>query len=518
MRFPTQTNKPSHCWWVFSVIVIFCGFIGAHAKSSAIAQTPQIQMGSPVTGNISPDNPIQLWQYSAEANDQITILVNRLNGDLDPRVRVLDEGGEVLAENDDRLASMVQDSGLQVSFPESGSYIIEVGQYTGSGDYRVWLVPGYSRVWEEEDFEENTSRWTNRYAQVVSGRLQMQGDVEFAVFSSVAGRITLDDFYLQADFDWQSDMADAGATTGMVLRSSEDGTRRPPGYYFLITPDGTWQVLIRQNDTFVELQPPTRADALTQQRVTLGAWLEGDTLRFYANGELLGQLRDRTFTQGIYGFQVRGDAAPAQVAVDHVLLTVPETETLLPPAEIGTWASPQPSEIAAEMARLRLIPADGERFLTVESQNYEIIPRFTRVFVQGEDTDVFVDMLISVDVRILVGENVACGLALRRLDDGNQVAAYIDSDGGAGLAYVRDGVVERHTYDLLPEIDDPILPETNRILVLLQGDLVTMYVNGQRLTTEFMPPALGQIGVILLNYATDNPSCRFDNLWMWRWS
>ncbi|MBI5929466.1 MAG: hypothetical protein HY862_09165 [Chloroflexi bacterium] len=513
MQFPTQTKKRGRSWWVFLVIC----FVGQPVNHLVVAQSPQIHMGSPVTGTISTDNPLQLWQYSAQANEQITILVNRLSGDLDPQVRVLDVGGDVVAENDDRLESLVLDSSLEVTFPATASYIIEVGQHSGTGDYRMWLIPGYGRVWEDEDFEENTSRWVNRYAQVESGYLQMGGDIEFAVFSTVTGRVPLNDFYLQADFEWQSDRADSGATTGFVLRVNEDSTRRPPGYYFLITPDGTWQVLIRQNDNFVELQPPTPADNLAQQRVTLGAWLEGDRLRFYANGELLGELKDSTFSQGTWGFQVRGDTAPARVAIDHVLVTVPDTQTPRLPAKINTWRSSQPSEIAGELEKLRLIAVGGERVLTVETQNYEIIPRYTRVFPQGSETDLYVDMLVSVDVRILSGQNIACGLALRSIDEGNQVVAYTDSDGGAGLLETRDGVVERHTYDLLPEIDDPVLPQSNRVLVLLQGDLVTMYVNGTLFTTEFMPPTVGQLGVILLNYATDNPSCRFDNLWVWRW-
>ncbi|MCQ3930335.1 MAG: hypothetical protein DPW16_07730 [Chloroflexi bacterium] len=513
MRFPT----PSQYWWAFLVICLCSGLLWQPAAQPTRAQSPQIRIGAPVMGNISADNSVQLWEYAAQANEQITILVNRVSGDLDPQVRVLDVAGDVVAENDDRLAPLVVDSSLAVTFPDTAIYMIEVGQKGGSGDYRMWLVPGYSRVWEDEDFEENTSRWVNRYAQVESGRLQIRGDIEFAVYSTVTGRLPLTDFYLQADFEWQSDMADSGATTGFVLRVDEDGTRRPPGYYLLITPDGTWQVLIRQNDTFVELQPPTTVEALAQKRVTLGAWLEGDTLRFYGNGELLGELNDSTFAEGTWGFQVRGDTTPAQVAFDHVLLTVPDTQTPRFPAEVNTWQSSQPSEIAGEFERLRLIPTGGERVLTVETQNYEIIPRYTRVFLQGEEDDLFTDMLVSVDVRVLAGQNVACGLALRSIDEGNQVVAYSDSDGGTGLLYARDGVVERHTYDLLPEIDDPVLPNTTRILVLLRGDLVTMYVNGQLFTTEFMPPAIGNIGAILLNYATDNPSCRFDDLWVWRW-
>jgi hypothetical protein len=509
MKYPA----PRCTGWAILILVV-TGIIGL---SPSAAQTPEIRPGAPVTGNISADTPTQLWQLNATAGQQLTILVNRLSGDLDPQVRVLDAGGEVVAENDDRLASLVLDSGLQVEFDESGSYIVEVGRRSGSGDYRLWLMPGYLRVWEDEDFEENASRWVDRNSQQQNGQLLISGEIEFAIFSTMRGRIPLTDFYVQADFEWQSDMADSGATTGLVLRVNEDGTRRPPGYYFLVTPDGTWQVLIRQNDQFIELQPPTASGLLDGNQVTLGAWLEGETLRFYANGELLGEFEDSTFTQGTWGFQVRGDDAPAQVAVDHVLLTVPETQILRPPETLSTWRSSQPSEVAVELERVRLVGAGGERVLTVESQNYEIIPRFTRIFPQGDADDIFVDMLVSVDVRVLAGQNVGCGLALRSMDEGNQVVAYADSDGGTGLIYTRDGVVEKHTYDLLPEIEDPISAGITRLLILLRGDIVTMYVNGQLFTTEFMPPAAGQIAVILLNYATDNPSCLFEDLWVWRW-
>ena len=139
-----------------------------HAKFAAPsqAQSPQIQAGLSAQGFISTDSSAQNWEFTPTEDQTLTVLVNRLSGDLDPMVTVLDSEGDVVAENDDRIANFVLDAGIEdVEFNEGETYTIRVGGHRGAGDYRLWLVPSFSWVEESVGFEGDASRWDGRFAR-----------------------------------------------------------------------------------------------------------------------------------------------------------------------------------------------------------------------------------------------------------------------------------------------------------------------------------------------------------------
>jgi hypothetical protein len=482
------------------------------------AQAPGITMGRPIAGNISDGSPTQDWQITLAAGDSLAVIVNTLNGDLDPTVALMGPSGDVIVENDDRLAGFVFDAGFDdVVAEQSGLYTIRVGRFSGSGDYRLWALPAYSHVWENETFEADFSRWQQtRFTIQQDGRMILETEPEFSIFVSPDGAVPVSNLYLQADFEWQSSREDTNATTGLQFRVQDDGTRRPDGYYFLIKPDGTWSFLKRDFEDFTVLQDDLPNNILLQDRITLGVWALNSRYRFYANGVLLGEITDDTFASGTWGLHIRGSNQIARVAVDDVLLTVPSRQQPNLPEHIATWDSPQPNDIITELQRLNILPEDGQRVFFLTAQNYDSGPRQIRTFLQETPQINHTNFVIGTDAFVIEGDNIGCGVTLRHQSEANQLLAFFDSDAGGGMINSINGETTTNVYDLLPEISLPISGQRIRLLLIVWDDFVTYYVNGQRFMTVTVPPRQGQLGPALLNYSTTAAACGYENLWVWQ--
>lgn len=503
-------------------LFIFCIGLGIFFNRSAFSQTtaqsPQIQAGISAQGFISSDSPTQDWLFESTEEQDLTILVNQFSGDLDPTITVLDSEGEVIAENDDRIPNLIFDAGIaSLSFAEDETYTIQVGGSHGAGDYRLWLVPGDEHIWEAVSFDGNASRWDGRFAQHQTDSLVLHTEEQGvrSVYTSPEGIVPISDFYLQAEFEWLTGQDDIDATVGLVIRSTDNSTQRPSGYYFLTTPDGRWSVQRFQDGTFEELQPFTSSALLSSERVALGVHAQNSTFQFFANGQLLGEFRDSTFDEGDWGFTLENTTLPISIQVDNVLLTVPETTLPSFPRTIETWQSPQPADIANELASENIIREDGRRALTILSTSYQIAGLRTAFYSQGQQGLLYTNLVMGVDVQF-EGDNLACGLGLRQNDESNQVLAYADIDGGAGLVDIIDGLLRHNTYDFYTEVDEPLPDNKVRLLVIAEGDWIALYVNGQLFDTQFSPTRRGQAGVTLLNYSTSVGRCLYSDFWVWQ--
>ncbi len=466
-------------------------------------------MGLSVSGFIT-DSQTQAWQFEPQHEQTLNILVNRTSGDLDPIVTVLGPDGDTLVTNDDRLPGLIYDAGISnLTVDSEEVYTIQVSGYRGAGDYRLWIVPAYAHVWEAESFDGDSSRWTGTYSRQQANQMILDTGriIGQPVIVSPEGTPTVGDFYLQVEFEWIS--GEASAAVGLVTRRNDN-----EGYYFTVTRDGTWALQRQQFGSFQDLLSPTLGSSLNTERVVLGIWLEGPLLRVYGNGQLLGEIEDDTFTAGTWGLILQGTTTVASAAVDNVLLTVPDIPELPNyPATLANWRSATPNDVAAELVEQGIIPDGGRRVFTILSTSYQIAPRLTRIYSQQEGA-FYTDMVVSLDVSF-EGDNLGCGLVVRRIDEANQVIAFADLDGGVGLLDFRNGKLRHNSYDFMPVPDEPLAGGSTRLLVIAQGDLLTIYANGQYFTTQFIPPTSGEVGVALVNYSTTGARCLFGNLWIW---
>lgn len=107
-------------------------------KSNTPATAQSIALESTVTGTICPEGDVDYYRFRAQAGQPILIDVNARSlspsSSLDSYVVLLDEDGRsILAENDDELYAVQQDSLLSYPIQRSGTYYIKI---------RPWDFPG----------------------------------------------------------------------------------------------------------------------------------------------------------------------------------------------------------------------------------------------------------------------------------------------------------------------------------------------------------------------------------------
>jgi hypothetical protein len=128
------------------------------------------------------------------------------------------------------------------------------------------------------------------------------------------------DFYLETTF--RTHECSGSDQYGVLFRASKESK----GYFFAVTCDGRYNLYARdfENDINAELIPFTAGAGLlsgSNQTNRLGVMAQGNKLTFYANGVLLGELSDPTYSQGYFGaFVAAGQTAGFRVDLDQIKL------------------------------------------------------------------------------------------------------------------------------------------------------------------------------------------------------
>jgi hypothetical protein len=103
-----------------------------------------IAYDSEVTSTISDEIPAEVYTFRGTGGDVVSIQMTATSGDLDTRLYLTDNLGNILAVNDDDLFNLSIDSYIQnFILPTSGYYSIIASHYLGapnSGDFRLTLT------------------------------------------------------------------------------------------------------------------------------------------------------------------------------------------------------------------------------------------------------------------------------------------------------------------------------------------------------------------------------------------
>ena len=94
-----------------------------------------ISVGGSAQGNLDSLFVADNWTFQGSSGQNVTIFVEAI-GDSDPRVKLIDPDGNVVAEDDDGGGGY--SSMIQTSLPSNGQYTIRVDVFT-AGDYRITL-------------------------------------------------------------------------------------------------------------------------------------------------------------------------------------------------------------------------------------------------------------------------------------------------------------------------------------------------------------------------------------------
>jgi len=118
------------------------------------ADAISIEYGDTVEGEITDDAVYVYYSFEGEEGDVVTITLvdTSRSGDLDPYVGLVDESGEVIAENDDaergaRLPDSFDSQITEFELPDDGTYVIIATRYgfedgTGEGEFELTLEEG----------------------------------------------------------------------------------------------------------------------------------------------------------------------------------------------------------------------------------------------------------------------------------------------------------------------------------------------------------------------------------------
>ncbi|MFN8372428.1 MAG: pre-peptidase C-terminal domain-containing protein [Anaerolineae bacterium] len=113
-----------------------------------------IEYGDTVEGEITDDTVYVYYSFEGSEGDVVTITLvdTSRSGDLDPYVGLVDENGDVIAENDDaersaRLPDSYDSQITEFELPDDGTYVIIATRYgfedgTGEGEFELTLEEG----------------------------------------------------------------------------------------------------------------------------------------------------------------------------------------------------------------------------------------------------------------------------------------------------------------------------------------------------------------------------------------
>lgn len=200
-----------------------------------------LDFGEKATGTLDDALFRQLYAFDGRENEVISVVMTRLNGDLDPYLVVTNESGAILALSDDDGTS----TNAEIPFkrlPVDGRYFIIVTRFgqehgTTAGEYSLEL----ERVGTEAD--ENT---VLQYGDSVFGRVTSQEPTAFYFLRAQRGDvINVSMRRTSGDLDPQLELA---TTDGLVLVTNDDdpnaeGTLDAEISTYTILEDGVYLVI-----------------------------------------------------------------------------------------------------------------------------------------------------------------------------------------------------------------------------------------------------------------------------------
>lgn len=484
-------------------LFLIASFVFALLPATA-AQRGQSQLliMAALTGELTEDTPEHLWQYGPYDFDT-SVVVKTLNGTLDPSLELLDESSSLIDENSDMNMAFGTEARLLV--PAGGPYQIRVRAAFGTGTYEITALPGNMRLQWRQTFERPRTDWNFSGAPLVNNALELnaqRGSRRIFVPDSAP---TAADVYVQARFRLLQSPGDV-VEGGLAVRSRRENNGQYTAYHFVIAPQNRW--VLQKTDITGAVTPLKDGVIDTTNVLTLGLLAQGSSIRFFINGESLGEVRDSDLTtHNGWGISLLSGG----IALEEIWFAAPPLEMPAFPATLEMWESVQPNDIVNEIVENALFPEGGRRRIYLASDSYRVNAREQRTFILGQPADVYAATIIGLDVRLPEGVDTGCGIIARYLDSANQLFAYVDLQGGAGLLWWEDGQLKLNDYTMIENPRDGDI----KMLLIAYDQYVSLYINGVLTAQDFIPDRVGDVGVGFINYADESATCVFRNFWVW---
>lgn len=493
------------------LLVLWLALLGARVEAQTATGT--VTLFEPVEGTLDSDSVS--FTFTGRAGEPLSFRVEATSGDLDPVLTIRGLNGRSIISNDDYDYPANEDSLLQaITIPEFGTYTAVVSAFGGtSGDFRLTMLPGYALPWAHGNATEMDG-WT------LDGEAVDAGDDGLA-FAPAEGEVVAvalnEDTTPPADFFAQARVHSLSGNdwaAGIVARAQSEQEY----YLFLVNGRGEWRFSVETPDGETVIRdwsrhPSIRADLPS---FTLSLLAAGSGFDLFFNGNILGHVSDSTYREpGALGLALgrTRPLAPVTGRFDDLRVTLPDRSDGGPlvtqPLLLGTG-----SAMAVELQQRLLIPGTGQLVLNVgESFSQYTRPGITILGLASGLT--FADFAIGSTVynTSASGALGGCGLILRQSEPTRYLLAYMDGQGGFGLAE-RDG--ENFLPGLFTESVAWNRANGTHLLVVAIGPELHYYVNGTYVGSLETELASGTVGNAVVNFEPADTSCRFQNTWLWR--
>ncbi len=481
-------------------------------------------------GRLLPDTPIretlsageaQRYTFTAQDEQMLSFYAEAIDSTLDPVLRIYDSNNALLLENDDYNYPDTRDALIEsFSAPYAGTFILELSGYAESGgEYELHMLPGYGQALYRNDFDDLGS-WEPAALEAESAP-SLETRNGLLILSqdgisqpAIAAGFPLDTERYYVEMSMESITASAGWQVGLAYQYDDAQNYAA----VLVNQRGAWQIIRVENGATTTLRDWNTHPAIPpgDDTFTLGVLINAAGLEAFYNGQYIGSAMDsmaRNTSIGVMLSTVDALGSNVTARYEALLITVPRStaDSLTIPPYIVTSES---AFVARSLERSSIIPAGGSNALNLSESFVQLGTVGTSRFPLASG-QAFTHFLFGATINwpAQPGTLNGCGLILQdQSGAATYLLAYLDSRGGIGLAQ-RTG--EAYTTSLFWD-DREIGSPPYRMLLIVQGEGVLLYVNGMLIGTLETGTVEGGIGIAAVNFEPTSTECQFEDIWLWQ--
>jgi hypothetical protein len=304
---------------------------------------------------------------------------------------------------------------------------------------------------------------------------------------------------------------------GLVCRANKDGE----GYYFIVGSDGYFRIAKREKKEFTSLVDWSYTTAVLAGKTTnhLAAICAGDYLALYANGELLAEANDSTFSEGIAGLTAGAyEKTKVSATFDDLKLWEVKAVEEDPAATLTDYAG-KPQAAVAELQKLGVIPKGGK---VLFNENKAFFSGQGNFFTPLARKSPFTDIVMAGTISYTAGNTEKyelCSLMSRigKADAKGTVNVFVDvgftSGGSLRIAdNSAEGKDPTTVRSLALNMD---YSESHHLLIVIIKNKLTVYLDGKRTVSNApVVSRAGTYGIGLIGRGA-KASCEGQNVWVY---
>jgi hypothetical protein len=493
----------------FLIRLMLALFPALLAFAPSRAQSSMLSLNDFVTGSLDAGSTDE-WRFAAYSGGVVSLLVEA-EGDFDPMLTLQDGAGRTVVASDDYDYPNSRDSLLEaVTLPRTDTYTAAVAGFDGTGGgYAIRLLPGFAQLHAEDNFEGDPN-WRSLDSGAQLGIRNGVLNVSIPRSGQV-GTVMPNDVEPAADLYAHIRVVSISQTDSWTVGIS---ARRQGNNSIVaeVNQRGLWRVTATSGGSTRTLRDWTPHPNIVpgETSFTLGVMIKGVGIDVFYNGGFVGSAQEaEVIDAGQIALVVTSPNGGGSVQFDEFIVTVPFTAHT--PQQITMGDGPA---MVMALRRNHVVSAAGEMVLTVPEVTAQYArPGINRVMV-GRGTR-YTNFALGATLDISAARNglAGCGLIVRSTGEEDFTLAFIDQMGGYGISKRTGDTFEPGLFGE----NRAWAGQTHHLLMIADENTLYYYIDGRLAGTLENPPQTGEVGTAVVNYENINTSCRFTNLWLWRW-